>query len=272
MTLPNLPLNIVVPMAGLGSRFQRAGYKEPKPLIDVCGRPMYAWAVDSLPLDAAGRLIFILLSSQPRFAQLRDDILIRYAKSNPIVLEVSALTAGQAVTVLRAQEFIDNAEPLLIHNSDTAFTIFPSWVRQAWQSECDGALLVFQSEEACLSYSREREDGWVAEVREKKAISPWASTGTYWFRHGSDFVRIAEDAVKSDQREAAEFYIGPLYNDLIASGGRVKNFRVEYFYCFGTPEDYATTMKDLNFLEHVRATRAVEFRASSGHSPQFRSC
>ena len=259
MTLPETPLNIVVPMAGLGSRFQQAGHKEPKPLIDVCGRPMYAWAVDSLPLDFSTRLIFILLSSQPQFAQLRDDIFIRYAKRNPVVLDVSALTAGQAITVLQAKELIDSAEPLLIHNADTAFTIDPSWVKQAWQQECDGALLVFRSEEECLSYSRERDDGWVAEVREKKVISPWASTGTYWFRRGSDFVRMTEDAVKSGRREASEYYIGPLYNDLIASGGCVKNFRVENFYCFGTPDDYAAAIRDPAFLDHVRATPAAEF-------------
>ena len=97
------PLNIVIPMAGLGSRFQQAGYTVPKPLIDVRGRPMYAWAADSLPLEFASRLIFILLSSQPEFPQLRADILRRYAKHNPIVLDVPALTAGQAITVLRAK-------------------------------------------------------------------------------------------------------------------------------------------------------------------------
>lgn len=259
MTLPETPLNVVIPMAGLGSRFQQAGYKEPKPLIDVCGRPMYAWAVDSLPLDFSSRLIFILLSAQPQFAQLRDDILIRYAKHDPIVLDVAALTAGQAITVMRARDLIDVDEPLLIHNADTAFTINPSWVKEAWQHECDGALLVFRSDEERLSYSRERDDGWVAEVREKKVISQWASTGTYWFRRGSDFVRLTEEAVKFARREASEYYIGPLYNDLIASGGRVKNFRVKHFYCFGTPEDYAATILDPAFLDHVRATPAAEF-------------
>ena len=99
-TAAEFPLNIVIPMAGLGSRFQQAGYTVPKPLIDVRGRPMYAWAADSLPLEFATRLIFILLASQPEFPQLRDDIRRRYAKHSPIVLDVPTLTAGQAITVL----------------------------------------------------------------------------------------------------------------------------------------------------------------------------
>lgn len=242
---PEFPLNIVVPMAGLGSRFAQAGYTVPKPLIDVRGRPMYAWAADSLPLKFATHLIFILLSSQPEFPQLRDDILRRYAKHNPLVLEVPELTAGQAITVLRAKEAIDNDEPLLIHNADTAFTVDSSWAQQAWRLNCDGALLVFESNEKRWSFSREREDGWVVEVREKEVISPWASTGTYWFRRGADFVRLAEERVQSGRKEAAEYYVGPLYNDLIVKGARVRNFRIERLYCFGTPEDYEKTLREL---------------------------
>lgn len=242
---PEFPLNIVIPMAGLGSRFQQAGYTVPKPLIEVRGRPMYAWAADSLPLEFATRLIFILLSSQPEFSRLRDDILRRYARHNPIVLDVPALTAGQAVTVLRAREFIANAEPLLIHNADTAFTIDAAWAQQAWRLDCDGALLVFPSDEKRWSYSREGAGGWVTEVREKEVISPWASTGTYWFRRGADFVRLAEDRVRTGRREAAEYYVGPLYNDLIAAGARVRNFPIERLFCFGTPEDYERTLREL---------------------------
>lgn len=242
---PEFPLNIVIPMAGLGSRFQQAGYTVPKPLIEVRGRPMYAWAADSLPLEFATRLIFILLASQPEFPQLREDIRRRYARHNPIVLEVPALTAGQAITVLRAKEFIANAEPLLIHNADTAFTIDPTWAQLAWRQDCDGALLVFPSDEKRWSYSRTGADGWVTEVREKEVISPWASTGTYWFRRGTDFVRLAETRVQTGRKEAAEYYVGPLYNDLIAAGARVKNFAIEKLYCFGTPEDYERTLREL---------------------------
>jgi NDP-sugar pyrophosphorylase family protein len=242
---PEFALNIVVPMAGLGSRFQQAGYTVPKPLIEVRGRPMYAWAADSLPLASASRLIFILLASQPEFPQLRDDIRRRYSKHNPIVLDVPALTAGQAVTVLQAKEFIANDEALLIHNADTAFTVAPGWVGEAWRTGCDGALLVFRSDESRWSYSREGPDGWVTEVREKQVISPWASTGTYWFRRGADFVRLAEERVRTGRREAAEYYVGPLFNDLIAAGAHVKNFPIQRLFCFGTPEDYERTVREL---------------------------
>lgn len=239
------PLNIVIPMAGLGSRFQQAGYTTPKPLIDVLGRPMYAWATESLPLEFATRLIFVLLATQPEFRVLREDILRRYDRHQPVVCDVPALTAGQAITVLRAKEWIDNNEPLLIHNADTAFTINPRWAQDAWRRECDGALLVFESNEKRWSFSRENAAGWVDEVREKMVISPWASTGTYWFRRGADFVRLANERVQAGRKEASEYYVGPLYNDLLARGARVKNFRIDRLFCFGTPEDYLNTLAEL---------------------------
>jgi len=242
---PEQRLNIVMPMAGLGSRFRQAGFQTPKPLIDVRGRPMYAWATESLPLEKATRLIFILLAAQPEFPDLKRDIEKRYAKHKPTVLTVPELTAGQAITVLRAEEFIANDEPLLIHNADTAFDADPAWVEHARAEKLDGALLVFPSTEKRWSFSRANAAGFVEEVREKEAVSPWASTGTYWFRRGLDFANAARARFDSGKREASEFYVGPLYNDLLARGAKVKNFPIRKLYCFGTPEDLETTLREL---------------------------
>jgi NDP-sugar pyrophosphorylase family protein len=239
-------MNVVIPMAGLGSRFRQAGFERPKPLIPVEGRPMYAWAVDSLPLARAARLIFILLRSQPEFEELRADVLARYASHSVEVLDVPQLTAGQSETVLRAAAEIDNRAPLLIHNADTAFEIDPAWVDRAREENLDGALLVFPSGEPRWSYARTDEKGWVREVREKHVISPWASTGTYWFARGSDFTRLAREQAAGRNREKGEFYVGPLYNELIAAGARVRTFEIDRLLCFGTPEDLAQSLKLLS--------------------------
>jgi NDP-sugar pyrophosphorylase family protein len=233
-------------MAGLGSRFREAGFSRPKPLIPVWGRPMYAWAVESLPLAKASKLTFILLRAQAEFEELRADILQRYAKFPVQVLDVPALTAGQSETVMRAAAEIDNETPLLIHNADTAFEVNPAWVRQAGERKLDGALLVFASNESRWSYSRVDQTGKVLEVREKVVISPWASTGTYWFARGSDFARLARAQAKKQLREKGELYVGPLYNDLIAEGARIENFKIDRLWCFGTPEDLSQSLELLN--------------------------
>lgn len=236
-TTPSLMprLNIVVPMAGLGKRFADAGYTIPKPLIPVLGKPMYAWAVDSLPLNAATRLIFVLLRTMPGYDQLAADIWDRYAHLHPIILDVPELTRGQSESVLCARSLINSTDELLIHNADTAFDANPDWLADARNHQAEGALLVFPSEEPRWSYSRENSDGWVQEVREKQVISPWATTGTYWFAQGATFVRLAENSIANGKREGGEFYVGPLYTDLIAENGKVKNYPIQKLHCMGTP-------------------------------------
>lgn len=238
-------MNVVIPMAGLGSRFTKAGYTVPKPLIPVMGKPMYAWAAESLPLSRAQRVIFILLASQPECGELRADILARYAAYSPVVLTVPALTRGQSETVLAARDYITNDEALLIHNADTAFEIDSAWVDDAMTCRLDGALLVFRSGEDRWSFSREDDTGRVVEVREKVVISPWASTGTYWWGKGRDFVELAGDRMNAAATEAGEFYVGPLYNDLIGRGGHVANYEIRNLFCFGTPEDLAATLSQI---------------------------
>lgn len=229
-------------MAGIGSRFSDAGYKVIKPLIDVVGKPMYSWATDSLPLDCAKNLIFILLQNQPDYKTLKNDIETRYAKYNPLILSVPALTRGQAETVLKAKDYINNDFPLLIHNADTGFTITTPWVEDLEKIHPDGALLVFFSQEKRWSFSKQDEHGRVVEVREKEPISNWASTGTYYFGNGSKFVELVEKRIKNNIIEAGEFYVAPLFNDLIKEGGFVKNYPIEKLLCFGTPVDLKKTL------------------------------
>ena len=115
-------------------------------------------------------------------------------------------------------------------------------IENALSCGADGALLVFEANEERWSFSRENNDGWVVEVREKQVISPWASTGTYWFAKGSDSVRLARACINHDRRASGEFYVAPLYNDLIAEGGKVRNYVISELFCFGTPEDMNETM------------------------------
>ena len=244
-------MNIIMPMAGLGSRFRDKGYELPKPLIPVLGKAMYAWATESLPLNYSKKLVFILLRSQPEYSMLKADILERYKMHQPIVLSVPELTRGQSETVLAAKELIDDDTPLLIHNSDTGYIINDSWLQDVDVLRPDGALLVFPSKKKCWSFSKQDKYGRVIEVREKIPISDWASTGTYYFGNGRKFVELANMNVKHNILTAGEFYIAPLFNDLIKEGGFVKNYPVEELFCFGTPADLKETIKSLGAKQEI---------------------
>lgn len=232
-------MNIVIPMAGRGTRFADAGITTPKPLILVRGKPMYAWATDSLPLSLARRVIFVCLREHVEALDLEADIRARYGSLNPLVLAIDGVTRGQAETVLRAREWIDTAEPLLIYNADTFEKNRLATVLPGLPADVAGLWSVFAAPGEKWSFARTDASGRVIETAEKRRISEHASTGLYWFRHGSDFVRLADSAIARDERAGGEYYVAPLYNALIGEGREVRVHVADEVWPLGTPEDLA---------------------------------
>ncbi len=232
-------MNIVMPMAGRGHRFVEVGIDVPKPLIDVRGRPMYAWATDGLPLGEAHRLIFVCLAEHLVSRALEADIRRRYAAYRPEIVALDEVTQGQACTVLTARQWIDTDEPLLIFNADTYCpTTIASAVRR-FGPQTDGILDLFAAPGDKWSFARLGAEDRVLETAEKRRISEWASTGLYWFRRGSDFVRHAQAMIDENDRSGNEFYVAPIYNRLIASGADVRGNRLDEVWVLGTPQDLA---------------------------------
>jgi dTDP-glucose pyrophosphorylase len=232
-------MNIVMPMAGRGSRFAQIGIATPKPLIPVRGKPMYAWATDGLPLGRARRLIFICLAEHLTDLALAEDIKARYAQYDPAIIALDEVTEGQACTVLTARRLIDNDDPLLIFNADTYCPTTLDQSLRDFGAPVDGVLDVFRAEGDKWSFARADEQGRVVETAEKRRISPWATTGLYYFRRGSDFVQHATAMIAANERSNNEFYVAPVYNRLIAAGGDVRINPVEHVWVLGTPEDLA---------------------------------
>jgi dTDP-glucose pyrophosphorylase len=232
-------VNIVMPMAGRGSRFADIGHRLPKPLIDVRGKPMYAWAMDSLPLSLANRVIFICLAEHLEHEALADDIRSRYAHLDPTIVSLDRVTEGQACTVLVAREYIDNGEPLVIYNADTYCRTDLATRLRTLPRDVDGLLGVFEAPGDKWSFARVDAGGRVVETAEKRRISNWATTGLYHFTRGRDFVQHAEAMIAADERERGEFYVAPVYNRLIAAGGNVQIDVAAEVWVLGTPEDLA---------------------------------
>lgn len=232
-------MNIVMPMAGRGSRFQTAGFDLPKPLIDVRGRPMYAWAMDSLPLELADRVIFICQQEHLDDRRLRADIESRYPGLNTSIIGIDYVTEGQACTVLLAKQFIDEDKPLLIYNADTYCRSDIGAVLGALPGDVGGVISVFEAPGDKWSFARLDESGDVVETAEKRRISNLATTGLYHFSSGAEFVAHTEAMVAADERERGEFYVAPVYNRLIRAGRRVVVNSAQEIWVLGTPEDLA---------------------------------
>lgn len=237
-------MNIVIPMAGRGSRFVDVGVTTPKPLIDVRGRPMYAWATESLPLTLAERLVFLCLREHLDGLGLDADIQERYGHDHEVhVVPIETVTEGQACTVLLAGELIDDDRPLLVFNADT-YMRAPLDHLASLPDDVDGVFGVFRAPGDKWSFARTDAEGRVVETAEKRRISEWCSTGLYHFRRGRDFVRHAEAMISADDRTNGEFYVAPVYNRLIANGAHIRIAEAEEVWALGTPED----------LEHFLST------------------
>lgn len=237
-------LNIVVPMAGRGSRFASAGYTFPKPLIEIKGKPMISVVVDNLRPRCEHRFIFIVQKEHYQKYALRD--MLELIAPGCRIIQVDGVTEGAACTVLLASEYIDNDDDLLIANSDQYIDMdITEMVEFARNENLDGAILTFEATHPKWSYARSDESGYVVEVAEKRPISRDATVGIYYYGHGRDFVKSAQDMILKNERVNGEFYVAPVYNEMVLKDRKIKVYKMERsrMYGLGTPEDLNEFLK-----------------------------
>jgi dTDP-glucose pyrophosphorylase len=213
-------MNIVIPMAGAGSRFATAGYTDPKPLIPVHGTPMIKVVIDNLRPSIEARFVFICQREHVRRYALREK-LQHWAPGCEIV-ELDGLTEGAACTVLAAAHLIDSDQPLMIANSDQYVDAdIDAYLDQMTAQGLDGLIMTMKADDPKWSFVGLDAQGLVTHVVEKQVISDEATVGLYNFKHGRDFVSAARGMIRADARVNGEFYVAPVYNGLIAAGARI---------------------------------------------------
>ena len=227
-------MNVLIPMAGAGSRFQQAGYTFPKPLIDVEGKPMIQVVVDNLNIEAT----YIYVVQKEHREKYNLDTLLNLITPNCKIVEVAGLTEGAACTTLLAKEFIDNDAPLVMANSDQ----FLEWDSNEFmykmiEQKVDGGIVTFTATHPKWSFAKVDEYGYVTEVAEKNPISDIATVGVYYWAKGSDYVKYAEQMIEKNIRTNNEFYTCPVFNEAIGDDKKIKTFNIDKMWGLGTPED-----------------------------------
>jgi dTDP-glucose pyrophosphorylase len=232
-------INIIIPMAGAGSRFANAGYIKPKPFIDVSGQPMIMRVLKNLACENAN---YILIAKEEHL--LKEKELFKEIENNyPVIFQpIGHLTEGAACTVLHVREYINNDEPMIIANSDQIVDIhFQDYVNDCLERDLDGSIMTFKDPEKSTkwSFAKTNSAGLVEEVREKIPISDLATVGIYMFRRGKDFVAAAVDMIVQNDRVNNEFYVCPVYNYAIKNGNRIGVYDIlfDVMHGLGTPED-----------------------------------
>ena len=232
-------LNIVIPMAGRGSRFADAGYADPKPLIPVHGKPMIQVVVENLAPASPHRFIFICQNAHIREYGLEAKLNV--LAENVEIIGIDHMTEGQASTVLLAERLIDNDGPVMTANSDQFIDAdIDDYLAFMDEGDFDGLIMTMKADDPKWSFARE-ENGRIVETAEKRVISDNAAVGIFNFRRGRDLVSAIKTMIADDVRVNGEFYICPVYNELIAKGQKIGHYSIgaEYdgMYGLGIPYD-----------------------------------
>jgi len=230
----NEKLNVLIPMAGAGSRFEKAGYTFPKPLIDVNGKPMIQVVVDNLNLDA--NFIYVVQKSHRQKYNL--DTLLNLITPNCTIIEVDGITEGAACTALLAKDYINNDNPLFFANSDQYVEWNSSeFMYKMQETNFDGGIVTFKSTHPKWSFVKLDENNFASMVAEKNPISDLATVGYYFWKNGADFVKYAEQMINKNIRVNNEFYVCPVFNEAINDGKKIITFNASKMWGIGTPED-----------------------------------
>jgi NDP-sugar pyrophosphorylase family protein len=233
-------LNIVLPIAGRGSRFATAGHQLPKPLIDVHGEPMIQTVVNNIRPRRPHRFVFLALRDHLVQYPLRETL--ERAAPGCAIVAVDAVTEGAACTVLLARDLIDSCDPLMLANSDQWVDVdIEDYLDEMPRTGADGLIMTMTARDPKWSFVGLDARRRVTRVVEKIVISEEATVGIYNFRHGRDFVRAADQMIAKNFRVSNEFYVAPVYNELIREGAQIGVYNVGSegagMYGLGIPSD-----------------------------------
>ncbi len=234
-------LQILMPMGGLGSRFTKAGFTTPKPLIPIDGQAMFLKAISSFDhIEADKTFTFVIRQEHVDAYEL--DKLITDALPVANVVIIPELTRGAAETALMAYSQLTPGDPVVIMDCDFWFSS-EGYNKMATdvlsgQSDIAAGLLTFNSDNPRYSYAETDEDGYVIRTAEKQVISNNAIWGAYFFAKAETFAKGTEELLKQPLSDVMkEYYISFVYNIILRDGGKVLTAPVDEFHSFGTPEE-----------------------------------
>lgn len=249
-------MQIVIPMSGFGERFKKVGYKVPKPLIEIEGKPIIAHVIDMFP----GETNFVFICNQDHLDQAEykmREILQQYCPRGKII-GIPAHKLGPVYAVLQAKEYIDLQEPTIINYCD--FNCYWNWMdfkSFVATTKCDGAIPVYRGfhphtlGSTNYAYIRE-ENGNVLDIQEKQPytsnrMNEFASSGTYYYSSGQVALHALEDCVAQNLNLNGEFYVSLTYKSMLQQHKNIKLYELQHFMQWGTPEDVA----EYNMWSHI---------------------
>lgn len=235
-------------MAGNGSRFVKEGYKEPKPLILVNGKPMIELVIENLKPKRHHQFIFICHANHTQNYPLKR--ILEGKSPGCKIIEVDKITEGPACTALFAKKYINNTDQLMIANCDQYIDIDINQYLSVLEKNIDALIMTMKANDEKWSYIELNEKKEITRVVEKEIVSDEATVGIYNYKYGQDFVKSAEAMIAKNLRVNNEFYVAPAYNEMISDGKKIEFFNIgtlgKGMHGLGTPDDLKAYLTWIN--------------------------
>lgn len=245
-----MKLNLIMPMAGGGTRFENHGFTVPKPLIKIHGKPFFYWAVQSVVSGIeVENITFAVLREHIEKWAIDQQIQEYYPKSHFRI--IPHVLNGALLTCMEGIKDISNGYPILFNDCDHAFRCeaFCNYINGGCREEVDGALLTFSSIDPRYSYVKFDADRKVCGTVEKEVVSDEAICGAYYFRNKEIFLKAADAYFKNCSY--SEYFLSGVYNEMIKQNMQIKTFRTDVHISFGTPEEMNEALEHKAVFETI---------------------
>lgn len=245
----SLKVNVVIPMAGAGSRFEIEGYDTPKPFIKFDGKMMVEHVLASFEEIEPN---FILVMQEKFLKERFSEVNELQSKYTMEIVTVPKLTMGAAITALASHKMIDSQHDIIFADSDNIFEKkdILNFLNSVHERDLNGALMTINSDNPCYSYAKVNKDGYLECTKEKEVISNNAICGLYYFKNVDEFKDAVIDVVVCNDLSKGEFYMSNVYNFLKKISPKIGIFNIDNFNCVGTPKQLKKYMEGLK-LEKV---------------------
>jgi len=238
-------MNVMVPLGGIGSRFQKEGYKYPKPFVRVLGKEMILWVVDSLKLRKEDSLVVVY---NPAFLDMRElmEMVVQHVPGT-ILVELPGPTRGAAETVrigLEGLSASQRSRPTMLVDGDAFYTVDIVSMYRAISTKAGGSFCFRDTQpKPIYSYVTVGADGkQITSIKEKVKISDWANTGCYCFRDGQQLLKYCAQIIERGETQLSqdmkgEFYTSGVIKAMLDDGERFEALVLdkEAMHVLGTP-------------------------------------
>lgn len=219
-------LNVIIPIAGSSEGFAKEGHFYPKPIIEIKGKPMIQWVTEPLyTITVPFKLIFIIKEEDASTFHLDNILKILHPKSE--IIQLKKETKGGLCSVLMAIDCINDADPLLLLNSDQILNIDFQKVLNYWEhNQVEAGVVTFPSIHPRWSYILVRQDK-IIQTAEKNPISNMAIAGYYYFNNSGNFFSSAFNSIIKDDNVKGNFYISSVLNEYILNNQKVSFWEID---------------------------------------------